>query len=1144
MSKNLGTMQASVEIDTQKMKKGSAEAKKEASKMAKSVNDELGKIKNPLNEIMKNDKNLTEWQRTTKLLGDMFSRPVNSAKSAAGIALQEIRRFTQEAKLQAGLIKPTDAYKEVQKDIEKADAKLERLYARSKKMQDLGSADTSRSWQSLQYDIEKTVDKLDQLYAKERQMEQSGKAWENESWNNLMKEISAAEKALERLQEREEKMKATGADQESRAWKSVQYDIQQAEEELTAYKAKRDELESGGGAFEKASTRKGGGIVSKAFSGMKAVLDKAQESIKRTSGLFGSLIQRFRNGIPWLNRTNQSMQGMGNAGRGLGGMLRTIGMSARFMFASFLISGTINSVKTGLQNLAQYSQSTNASLSTLKSALTQLQNSLATAFAPILNVVVPALDTLISYLIAAVNAVAQFMAALTGQSSYTVAKRVATDFAAGASAAGSAAGGAADEAERLQRTLMGFDQINKLDDNSSSSSGGSGGGGGAGGAGDLFTTETVENQFAEFAEKIKAAWEAADFTEIGEIFAGKVNAALESIPWDDIQETTRKIAQSIATFLNGFIAELDWNLVGNTFAQGLNTALVFGDTFVSTFDWKEFGDGISEGINSVLTGIEWATAIHASSAIGKGIADSLNAVITEETFGNLGSTVANVVNTVISGAYSFIGTVDWEEWGKAIASGADEYFADLDWEKAGLSFSDAVKGILNTLKTAIEGISWKSVGNSIGTMLKKIEWKEILSSVGDLIWEAIKAAIEVWKSSFDASPIETTIVSAVLLLKFTGLGSSVANTIWQLIKSELTGSVATTYANVGAETLATTLAGSIKTALMSTGVAATIGAGVAFIYKGIKDMLADPNTYINNGVQDYIEQNPGSLAGDGETPEIEINITGNNQAFKETVAETVEYINETLPNETAVEVTAEVTELTNGQKHTLKAVVDASDLTNTQKKILRTTIDAGNLTNSQKRILQAIVNASSLSNTGKKTLNAAIAASGISNPKKKTLSAGLKVRSITNPLKRVVSAMVKITGQTNIPTIETKANFVTGGHAIMADGGLYKNGSWKPITAAANGGSFSTGQMFIAREAGPELVGTIGGSTAVMNNNQIVSSVSAGVYSAVVAAMARAGGNNKQPIFNIYVGGKRITDVVIEEVNNRTKSTGQCPILT
>jgi hypothetical protein len=38
--------------------------------------------------------------------------------------------------------------------------------------------------------------------------------------------------------------------------------------------------------------------------------------------------------------------------------------------------------------------------------------------------------------------------------------------------------------------------------------------------------------------------------------------------------------------------------------------------------------------------------------------------------------------------------------------------------------------------------------------------------------------------------------------------------------------------------------------------------------------------------------------------------------------------------------------------------------------------------------------------------------------------------------------------------------------------------------------------MFIAREAGPELVGTISNSTAVMNNDQIVDSVAQGVADA------------------------------------------------
>lgn len=67
-----------------------------------------------------------------------------------------------------------------------------------------------------------------------------------------------------------------------------------------------------------------------------------------------------------------------------------------------------------------------------------------------------------------------------------------------------------------------------------------------------------------------------------------------------------------------------------------------------------------------------------------------------------------------------------------------------------------------------------------------------------------------------------------------------------------------------------------------------------------------------------------------------------------------------------------------------------------------------------------------------------------------------------------------------------------------AKGGLFRNGAWRPITSYASGGSPFGGQIFRARENGnPELVGTINGSTAVMNNGQIVASVSAGVARAI-----------------------------------------------
>ena len=70
-----------------------------------------------------------------------------------------------------------------------------------------------------------------------------------------------------------------------------------------------------------------------------------------------------------------------------------------------------------------------------------------------------------------------------------------------------------------------------------------------------------------------------------------------------------------------------------------------------------------------------------------------------------------------------------------------------------------------------------------------------------------------------------------------------------------------------------------------------------------------------------------------------------------------------------------------------------------------------------------------------------------------------------------------------------------------ANGGVFSAGRWQPVQSYANGGyvntnGYTSAQLFVAREAGPELVGTIGNHSAVMNNDQIVASVSAGVYRA------------------------------------------------
>lgn len=54
----------------------------------------------------------------------------------------------------------------------------------------------------------------------------------------------------------------------------------------------------------------------------------------------------------------------------------------------------------------------------------------------------------------------------------------------------------------------------------------------------------------------------------------------------------------------------------------------------------------------------------------------------------------------------------------------------------------------------------------------------------------------------------------------------------------------------------------------------------------------------------------------------------------------------------------------------------------------------------------------------------------------------------------------------------------------------------------AKGGMPDVGEMFVARESGPEMVGRIGNKTTVANNDQIVTAIKQGVYEAVSNAMA------------------------------------------
>ena len=96
----------------------------------------------------------------------------------------------------------------------------------------------------------------------------------------------------------------------------------------------------------------------------------------------------------------------------------------------------------------------------------------------------------------------------------------------------------------------------------------------------------------------------------------------------------------------------------------------------------------------------------------------------------------------------------------------------------------------------------------------------------------------------------------------------------------------------------------------------------------------------------------------------------------------------------------------------------------------------------------------------------------------------------------------------------------------------------------ASGGLPDVGEMFIARESGPELVGSIGKKTAVANNDQIVASIEGGVYRAMVAANANSNGGSTQTIRIINeIDGDVIGEKVIKYHNGKVIQTGVSPLL-
>lgn len=414
-----------------------------------------------------------------------------------------------------------------------------------------------------------------------------------------------------------------------------------------------DEARATGNAIENATKK--ANIFKRAVSGIKGVANKAIHPFRTLKELLG--------GSDGGNKRYRMSFG------------RMIGSSIMFSTIFGAISQIKQAIKEGSDNLVQYSSEYNKSISGMVSSLLYLKNAWAVAFAPVVNAVGPYIESFIDMLAGALNAVGQFMAALTGKGFVVQAKKAWKDYGAGLDTTKDKANDTAKAIKDLQNYTLGIDELNVIQpaDNSGNSGSGSGSGGSSSGSpsiSDMFETIEVPNSMNKLADKFKEAIKNSDFTDIGKMLGDKLSSAMESIPWKTVYRKADNFGKDLATFLNGLISPRLFYDLGATIAGSINTALHASNSFAVNFDWRDFGDSLAASIT--------------------GFFETWDAGLTAETFSHFGEGLLEAITGFIDGLAD---DKTWEKIGQKIV----DFICGVDWKGLAWDFKEFFKALKKAL---------------------------------------------------------------------------------------------------------------------------------------------------------------------------------------------------------------------------------------------------------------------------------------------------------------------------------------------------------------------------------------------------------------------------------------------------------------
>ena len=368
-------------------------------------------------------------------------------------------------------------------------------------------------------------------------------------------------------------------------------------------------------------------------------------------------------------------------------IVRSFGRIAFYRAIRSAIKYVTDALKEGTENAYWYSREFGDATHYISEAYDELasknfkmSNQLGAAWSTMIAAIEPIILRIIELVTRAADAVTQLFATLSGKTIYMHAVDYNKQWAESADTA-------AASAKEWKNQLMGFDEINRLEEPSDPS--GRGSKKQAPDYGAMFEEAPVSDWFQE----LKKMFENGEWAELGQLLGNKVNELVNRVNWRE---------------------------VGVKFGKNLAAAIKVGYNFLKTVDFRNIGTQISNFINGAMANIDFSEAGRLWMRMKTVLWDVIYGAVIGLDWGAFAKSLSGFVTGALTELCEWIKSLKPEE----IAGALKDFFSNIEYGDIASAFKDVIKAAFElaigvTEELFPDGLI-PTLAKGVGNFIKKI----------------------------------------------------------------------------------------------------------------------------------------------------------------------------------------------------------------------------------------------------------------------------------------------------------------------------------------------------------------------------------------------------------------------------------------